>query len=109
MLNGGHRLQEFCEWVFSDCSPATLAPTVIVAGHSLWFRTFFQAYLPHTAYHECKSLKIVNCGVVMFELEMLEDGGGGATYRIDADSVQSLYGGFEKKAARRWKPGAKHD
>lgn len=103
LAHGAQRLDSFCQWVFSDCSPAALQPTVVVGGHSLWFRTFFQAYLPHTAYHECKQNKIVNCGVVMFDLELLRptDGSGPAEYRVAPGSVVSLRGGFEAKKAKR--------
>ncbi|CAE8584677.1 unnamed protein product [Polarella glacialis] len=95
--NGGVRLQSFCEWVFSDCSPAALQPTVVVGGHSLWFQTFFQAYLPHSAYHQCKHAKLVNCGAVMFDLELLQSSDGRLEYRVVLDSLATLYGGFEEK------------
>merc|ERR1739848_327021 len=65
--NGGKRMDAFCEWIFSKISPAASSRTVVCAGHSLWFRTFFRAYLPHDSQHECKIDKIVNCGVVSFE------------------------------------------
>lgn len=96
--NGRQRLQAFCEWVFSDCGPSTLQQTVVVTGHSLWFKTFFQAYLPHTHWHECKHAKLVNCGVVAFDLEELREADEEvAAYRVVPDSVTSLYGGFEAK------------
>jgi len=99
--NGAQRLDSFCEWIFSDCSPATLQPTLVVAGHSFWFRAFFQAYLPHSAYHQCKSAKIVNCGVVVFTIEQLKPPEGGCPeYRIVPDSVVSLFGGFETKGSK---------
>jgi len=98
---GAHRLHAFCEWIFSECGPAALQPTVIVTGHSFWFRTFFQVYLPRTAYHDCKHAKLVNCGVVMFELEQLQSPEGeGAEYRVAPESVVTLYGGFEEKQPR---------
>lgn len=97
---GANRLEAFCEWVFSEASPAALQPNVVVVGHSLWFRTFFQAYLPHTIYHECKRAKITNCGVVMFDLELLEDPEGGPSeYRVVPESVVPVHGGFETKEA----------
>jgi len=101
---GQQRLEEFCEWVFAESGPATLLPTVIVTGHSLWFRTFFQAYLPHTSSHESKHAKIVNCGVVAFDLELLEDEHGGPSeYRIVQDSILVMHGGFEAKRSKRSK------
>lgn len=108
--HGAKRLQEFCDWVFSPCSPAALQPNVIVSGHSLWFKTFFQVYLPHTAYHECKHAKIVNCGVIMFDLECLQSECGRPEYRIVQDSVVTLYGGFEQKKKRKyWTRSRKKD
>jgi len=97
-MHGGQRLEAFCEWVFSDCSPAAMQPTLVVGGHSLWFRTFFQAYMPHASYHECKQQKIANCGIVMFDLEQLE-----------APESGSLYGGFEAAKPRRWQGKSRQD
>jgi len=102
--HGAHRLEAFCDWVFSPCGPAALQPNVVVTGHSLWFRTFFQAYLPHSVYHECKQAKIVNCGVVAFDLELLQNPGGGPhEYRVVPESIVTIKGGFEGK-----KPAAAH-
>ncbi|CAK0878042.1 unnamed protein product [Prorocentrum cordatum] len=107
--NGGQRLEAFCEWAFSDCSPAALQPAVVVFGHSLWFRTFFQVFLPHAAYHECKHAKIVNCGVVAFELELLGGSESGRTeYRVRPGSVRTLYGGFEGSKQKRRQRCAEH-
>eukprot|EP00927_Polykrikos_kofoidii_P031952 TRINITY_DN27360_c0_g1_i1.p1 TRINITY_DN27360_c0_g1~~TRINITY_DN27360_c0_g1_i1.p1 ORF type:complete len:380 (+),score=55.15 TRINITY_DN27360_c0_g1_i1:90-1142(+) len=93
---GASRLEMFCDWVFSEASPAALQPTVVVVGHSLWFRTFFQAYMPHTSYHVCKRAKITNCGVVVFDLELLRDPDGGHDeYRVVPESVTAVHGGFE--------------
>lgn len=107
--HGAHRLEAFCEWVFSPCSPAALQPNVVVAGHSLWFRTFFQVYLPHATYHECKQAKITNCGVIMFDLECLQSEGGRFEYRISPESVVTVYGGFEQKKQRYWTRSCKKD
>mmetsp|Transcript_63626 Transcript_63626/g.138501 ORF Transcript_63626/g.138501 Transcript_63626/m.138501 type:complete len:362 (+) Transcript_63626:70-1155(+) len=96
--HGAHRLEAFCAWVFSSCAPTAMQPNIVVAGHSLWFRSFFQAYLPHSSYHECKHKKIVNCGVIAFDLELLQDRGCGvAEYRVVPESIVSLHGGFEGK------------
>lgn len=95
MCHAGHRLEEFCEWALSDVSPAALQPTVVAAGHSIWFQTFFQAYMPHAAYHECKHRKLVNCGVLAFDLELLQGlPGDPPEYRVKPESVQVIYGGF---------------
>lgn len=95
--HGAHRLEAFCDWVFSPCGPAAMQPNIIVSGHSLWFKTFFQAYMPHTSYHACKHDKIMNCGVIAFDLELIQYAAGGPVeYRIVPESVSTLYGGFEK-------------
>merc|ERR1712151_800547 len=97
-LDGAQRFNAFCEWVFSECSPAALQPAVIVTGHSFWFRTFFQVYLPHSVYHVCKHAKIANCGVVMFDLEQLQgEEGGDVEYRVAPESIVTLYKGFDEK------------
>ena len=36
--------------------------TVIVSGHSLFFRTLFQAFMPHASDHEAKRKKVSNGG-----------------------------------------------
>ena len=51
------------------CVSPALAGTIIVAGHSLWFKEFFKLYLPKAADHTCKKKKIVNCGAVGFTLQ----------------------------------------
>ena len=44
------------------------ADVVVAGGHSIWFREFFKTYLPFDS--EClgKKKKIVNCGMVSFDL-----------------------------------------
>ena len=84
-------LQAFNAWVFSRPED-----TIIVGGHSLWFKSFFQTYVPHTADLECKKKKIVNSGAVSFSLHKSEHNNkdGMPMYRIDPESVSTVYGGF---------------
>ncbi|GMH54407.1 hypothetical protein TrRE_jg3086 [Triparma retinervis] len=86
--NGGLRMSSFCTFAFSrpeDC--------LICGGHSLWFRSFFQAYLPEGSTHTGKKKKIVNGGTVMFDLYKVQNGGGWE-YVVDEKSIKVVYGGF---------------
>ena len=44
-LNGQRRIAQFNEWLFGLDEPGT----VIATGHSLWFRSYFNEFLPETA------------------------------------------------------------
>ena len=89
--NGLKRLQEFCKIVFEDIEK----DCVIAAGHSLWFRSFFRTFLPHSSTHISKKKKLVNGGVVGFTLERIEVGKEGHyEYLIDPTSIVVLHGGF---------------
>jgi len=89
---GIKRLQAFNAWVFSRPED-----TIIVGGHSLWFRSYFQTYLPHSNQSlPCCKKKIVNSGVVAFSLAQSNDKNseGNYMYRIDPDSVTTVTGGY---------------
>eukprot|EP00316_Scyphosphaera_apsteinii_P015590 CAMPEP_0119322334 /NCGR_PEP_ID=MMETSP1333-20130426/57876_1 /TAXON_ID=418940 /ORGANISM="Scyphosphaera apsteinii, Strain RCC1455" /LENGTH=394 /DNA_ID=CAMNT_0007329533 /DNA_START=10 /DNA_END=1195 /DNA_ORIENTATION=+ len=86
-LTGHKRLHKFAQWVCKQDFQ-----TVIVAGHSLWFRTFFQVYLPKSFDHVCKRHKIVNCGVVGFTLQSGTSAEGDDRHRIDPDSLRVIMG-----------------
>ena len=92
--NGLKRMEEFCNIVFSDIPKKS----IIVGGHSLWFRSFFRTYLPYTVDHVSKKKKLINGGIVGFTLQRIkvEDRGGGPSYRymIDPTSIAVLHGGF---------------
>jgi hypothetical protein len=89
--NGLQRMTEFCNWVFNN-DAAREVPYVILGGHSLWFREFFKTFLPHSSTHESKLKKMVNCGVVAFDLLSFH-----GRFVVDPDSIQVVYGGFEDK------------
>ena len=89
---GFKRLHEFAKWA-ADRPEGT----IIVGGHSLWFRSFFQLFLPPEVEHQSKKKKIVNCGVVGLTLQVLRDYHGDVHYRIDPNSIAVVYGGFATK------------
>lgn len=90
--NGLKRMREFCDFVFS---PSCQERYVIVGGHSIWFRSFFQTFLPYSENdHVGKMKKIVNCGIVVLTLIKVTRPSGQPTYMIDPKSVDVIYGGF---------------
>lgn len=92
---GVKRLRSFSEWAFNR--PET---TIIVGGHSLWFRSFFQTYLPHSCTHDAKTKKMENSGVVSFTLQRAKyaaPDGSGFLYRVEPSSVKTVYRGFTLK------------
>jgi hypothetical protein len=90
--NGLKRMNEFCEFVYF--SPEMKDAThVVVGGHSLWFRYFFNMFLPYSVHHVSKNKKIVNGGIVTFEL-MKAETRRGPRYMIDPKTIRIVYGGF---------------
>eukprot|EP00933_Yihiella_yeosuensis_P071553 TRINITY_DN79761_c0_g1_i1.p1 TRINITY_DN79761_c0_g1~~TRINITY_DN79761_c0_g1_i1.p1 ORF type:complete len:416 (-),score=58.56 TRINITY_DN79761_c0_g1_i1:163-1368(-) len=94
-LKANKRQDAFIDWVFKQ--PPSV-DCVIVAGHSLWFREFFKSYLPKSSTHVAKTAKMVNCGVVAFDLYQM-----GEVKRILPESVKEIYGGFEVKKKKEKK------
>lgn len=102
--NGLLRLEEFCADVFDSSKIAK--DVVVAAGHSLFFRSFFQVFLPRGTEHVSKKKKMVNGGTVMVTLReassssssSLGNNGGKKerAYMIDPRSVVVVYGGFGK-------------
>ena len=88
--NGLIRMLEFCDFVYSG---SVQEEYVIVGGHSIWFRYFFQLFLPYSVQHQAKSKKIVNGGIVAFDL-MKADTKRGPKFMIDPKSIKVIYGGF---------------
>lgn len=87
--NGLKRMDEFCRVAFGDIKKDSL----IVSGHSLWFRSFFRTYLPRDVEHVSKKKKLINGGIVGFTLQRISTKSGDH-YLIDHKSVTVLYGGF---------------
>lgn len=86
--NGLKRMNEFCEFLYSQPDSH-----FIVGGHSIWFRSFFQMFLPYSVHHASKEKKIVNGGVVTFEM-MKAETRRGPRYMVDPKTIQVVYGGF---------------
>lgn len=87
------RLNQFVSDVFSNKCPKE---TVIAVGHSLFFRSFFQMFLPRNVEHIGKKKKLVNGGTVMVTLGEVTLDDGKKVYMIDPKSVVVVYGGFGK-------------
>lgn len=88
--NGLKRMLAFGDFIFS---PSVKEHHVIVGGHSIWFRSFFRTFLPYTTVHPSKQKKIVNGGVIAFEL-IKASTKSGTKYMVDPDSIHVVYGGF---------------
>lgn len=86
---GKSRIEEFNKWAMESQED-----NIIVGGHSLWFKQYFNLYLPFDSTHTAKKEKIVNSGVVAFDLYKLK---GEKAYYIDPNSMEVVYGGFTKK------------
>jgi hypothetical protein len=86
---GKDRIEEFNKWAF-ECEE----DTIIVGGHSLWFKSYFNLYLPYNSTHKAKTEKITNSGVIAFTIHKSVSG---KDYFIDPESIETVYGGFTKK------------
>ena len=87
--NGLLRMEKFCHLIFEEVD----APNFLATGHSYWFRSFFQVYLPRSFDHVCKTKKLINGGVVGFTLYRKKTDQG-YKYMIDQSSLTVIYGGF---------------
>ena len=74
-VRGKSRIEDFNKWAM-ECSE----DTIIVGGHSLWFKQFFNLYLPFDCKHRAKDEKLTNSGVVAFTLHKLK---GEKAYYVD--------------------------
>jgi hypothetical protein len=68
--NGLQRLQAFCHEIFNEPQLKEYS-AVIAGGHSLWFKAFFQTFLPHSTDHIAKRKKLINGGIVAFTLQRI--------------------------------------
>ena len=92
MRNGHASMMEFAHW-----SAAQDAGTVVVGGHSLWFKEFFKNFIPSDQEHVAQRKKIVNCGVIAFDLKCGKDASGNDAFNVDSSTVRVIYGGFGGK------------
>ena len=89
--NGWKRMDAFCRFCFHNVTK----DNIVATGHSLWFRSFFRTYLPHTLEHTAKKRKLVNGGCVGFSLlRTVTPHDQTEHYMIDPKSITVLYGGF---------------
>ncbi|ETO09421.1 hypothetical protein RFI_27957 [Reticulomyxa filosa] len=87
------RMRAFVSWVFSNnCSEFD---NVVLCGHSLWFRYFFEAYLPRNSIHTAKKNKIQNTGAIALDFIKCEMNDGSVRFRIEPDSIVVIHRGFE--------------
>ena len=71
--------------------------TIIVGGHSLWFRSFFRTFLPRDFEHVSKKKKLINGGVAAFTLCKVTSDTGDmfeTHFMIDPKTVSIVHGGF---------------
>ncbi|KAK3266742.1 hypothetical protein CYMTET_24659 [Cymbomonas tetramitiformis] len=85
------RMQAFAKWVFE-----TPEDVVIATGHSLYFRNFFNTYLPQNVPdHPARKKKLTNCGVASFQLAKgICPQTGTTLFRIEPSSVLIVRGGY---------------
>jgi hypothetical protein len=86
---GKHRIEAFNKWLFESSHD-----TVIVGGHSLWFKHFFNLCLPFKTDHRAKTDKMTNSGVIVFDIYKAKDS---KHVCIDPASIEVIYGGFAKQ------------
>ena len=84
--NGLRRMMEFNEWLFN----ANSAEMVVAVGHSLWFKSYFNEFLPRRSDATVKKKKLPNCGMVEFVVECVTDFENNPVYLIDASSIKTL-------------------
>lgn len=80
------RQHDFCEWVFKQTED-----TIIVIGHGLWFRQFFEAHLPAGCTHNAGRRRLRHCAVVAFDLYDVKRASEVSHYRVHADSIMQVF------------------
>lgn len=95
--NGLERMNKFNKWLFGADSQAASVDTVIIAGHSLWFKSYFATFHPDEGLGKtARRKKMKNCAVVAFTVEELVLDNNQTVYRIDPSTTRSVYLGFKK-------------
>ncbi|CAD7941165.1 unnamed protein product [Amoebophrya sp. A25] len=104
---GVNRIQEFARKIFDQ--PELRPKPLVVGAHSLYFKHFFNIYLPELTAYGPKQLsdnqrdlatlartkKIHNGGLVSFVLQECETISGQMFYRVRPGSIKEVYKGFE--------------
>lgn len=93
---GIDRIKDFAAWCFHQDESS-----IIAAGHSLYFRYFFDTFLPKASSHPTRKLKMQNCAVVSFNLQKGKGKGGKPWFRIDEESIKYAYLGLEEKKKKK--------
>jgi hypothetical protein len=90
--NGLKRMTAFTKIIFDDIDKEA----VIATGHSLYFKAFFQTFLPYSFDHVAKKKKLINCGMVSFTFEriLVDEKNKLWAHRIVPNSIVTLHGGF---------------
>jgi broad specificity phosphatase PhoE len=86
------RLLQFAKWAMDRPEEH-----VIAAGHSLYFRFFFQTFLPQSSVHIAKKDKMGNGCIVAFTLYEGLDPSGQLFYGVDESTVKVVYHDFESR------------
>lgn len=95
------RLRNVCDWIFT-ASVCSSRPSVLLAGHSLFFRQLLKDTLPDNFEHDVKSGKISNGGIVRIEMLRLKQGDR-FEYYVPAESMVVLCGKIEAKKKQKVK------
>ena len=95
---GLQRLQAFCEWAHAQNEEV-----IICAGHSLWFKHFFNTFLPKATLHDAKDCKMKNGAAVAFDLQRGMGTKGDVLHRIEPESITVVdeQGGFDNKKKKQ--------
>jgi len=95
--NAGIRILQFCDKAFQLKG---YGPAIIVAGHSIWFKSFFKMLIRKDTDSRIAQLamnkKIHNGGLVKFTLRQ-HKAGSTFEYSVDPASINEIHLGFEKK------------
>ena len=94
--DGRRRLEAFCAYAL-----AADEGCVVAVGHSLWFRSFFDEFLPSDAAHVARVAKIRNGGVVACDLESRLLPSGVPVFSIPPASVAEIPGRKRRAPAAR--------
>merc|ERR1711865_183024 len=84
---GFNRMEDFIEFCFQ---PSLEKTTIIAVGHSLYYKRFFNCFLPHKLNSPAKSFKLKNAAAVGITLRRQKVTGGKYVYRIHPNQLTEL-------------------
>lgn len=85
---GFKRMENFVEFCFQ---PELERTTIIAVGHSLYYKRFFNCFLPHNQKSDAKEYKMKNACAVGLTLQRARDNNSKWVYRIHPKQVCELY------------------